>query len=119
MKHLGAWNFAWIAKGAKTFGTFDPQEIFPVFEEQLKVDEAPVVWDFLNWVHTGGHTFGYGNYEQVFEAYLNQKETDIEAAIREAKELQKRATADGSDPNTIAFIKAEDKVNALLRKVNR
>ena len=69
MKKLGQRNYLLISEAVKCCGTFDPNEILPMFEERLYVDQYNEVVDFLTWVHESGKTFGSGNYEQVFAEY--------------------------------------------------
>ena len=70
MKKLGRTNYVLITRGIKTYGTFDPQEIFFLFEEELYMDESDTIWDFLEWCHENGIGFGSGNYEERFSQFL-------------------------------------------------
>lgn len=70
MKKLGLRNYLLISQGVNMAGTFDPNEIFFFFEERLYFSEANTIWNFLEWVHKNGETFGSGNYEQVFKKFL-------------------------------------------------
>jgi len=70
MKELGRTNYVLIVQAVKCQGTFDPQEIFFMFEEQLYIHEADTVWDFLEWCHENDKAFGHGNYEEVFQEFL-------------------------------------------------
>ena len=72
MKKLGERNYLLISQGVKIFGTFDPDEIFCAFEEQLYCNEANKIHSFLKWCHNTGTKFGCGNYESVFSEYLKQ-----------------------------------------------
>lgn len=69
MEKLGERNYELIAQAVNTYGTYDPDEIYPMFEERLYVDESDTVLDFLSWVHENGKTFGSGNYELVFHEF--------------------------------------------------
>lgn len=71
MKKLGQRNYLLISKGVNTFGTFNPNEIFFLFEEDLYVSEFRTIWNFLDWVHNNGKMFGSGNYEEVFKEFLS------------------------------------------------
>lgn len=51
MKKLGLRNYAIILPSIREEGTFDPNEIFFIFEEQLYMDESDIIWDFLEWCH--------------------------------------------------------------------
>lgn len=87
MRKLGERNYAIISQGIKGTGTYDPQENFPWFEEQLYIDEVDTIWDFLEWCHAGGTTphphakgldlpirgFGHGNYEERFKEFLESR----------------------------------------------
>jgi hypothetical protein len=84
MTELGDRNYALIVRGVKSCGSFDPNEILYMFEEQLYVHEADTIIDFLLWVHTGKQVeihgmmmseraFGSGNYEEKFQEFLKDK----------------------------------------------
>jgi hypothetical protein len=66
MKKLGARNYALISRGIKIHGTYDPNEILYIFEEQLYVHQIKEIIAFLKWVHDNDKNFGSGTYEQVF-----------------------------------------------------
>jgi hypothetical protein len=71
MTKLGDRNYTLISQGAKTCGTLDPNEIFPVFEESLYVDEWEEIFAFLQWCHNNDKPFGHGNYEERFAEWLS------------------------------------------------
>ena len=71
MKQLGARNYALISSGVNVYGTFNPEEIFFVFEEELYVNEATEIWNFLEWCHKNNKRFGRSNYENVFSEFKN------------------------------------------------
>jgi hypothetical protein len=73
MEKLGDRNWTLISMGVKTFGTFNPHEIMFMFEEELYMDEAQEIEDFLRWVHESGRTLGHGNYEEVFAEWKGSK----------------------------------------------
>jgi len=73
MNQLGDRNYTLISRGVGMLGTFDPNEIFPAFEESLYIDEAQEIWDFLEWVHENNKAFGRHNYEQVFKEWKNRR----------------------------------------------
>tara|TARA_R110000796_G_scaffold1673_10_gene7004 strand:- start:1355 stop:1741 length:387 start_codon:yes stop_codon:yes gene_type:complete len=75
MSELGERNYALIVQGIKSSGTYDPNEMFFMFEESLYVHEADTIWDFLDWVNADemARRFGHGNYEQRFQEYLTSK----------------------------------------------
>lgn len=70
MKKLGTRNYALIEMGVKTIGSYDPDQIFFLFEEQLYIKEADTIYNFLKWVHNNDKHFGHGNYEEVFSEFL-------------------------------------------------
>ena len=72
MKKLGSRNYAVILPSIKSEGTYNPDEIFFWFEEQLFVDEADTIREFLEWVHLNKKYFGHGNYEDRFTEFLKQ-----------------------------------------------
>ena len=73
MRKLGTYYYALISQAVKVDGSFDPNQIFFYFEEQLPYegDDSQTIWDFLEWCHREGKRFGHGNYEQVFKEFLN------------------------------------------------
>jgi len=70
MRKLGRANYILISRGVKTYGTFNPDEIMFLFEEELYVDEYDTIYDFLMWCHVEGKGFGHGNYEERFSEFL-------------------------------------------------
>jgi hypothetical protein len=82
MKKLGARNYALISSGVKALGSYNPDEILFMFEEQLYVDQYEEIIAFLKWVHenhekdsAGPYSgFGSGNYEKVFAEFKKSKE---------------------------------------------
>ena len=58
-----------IHQGVKTFGTYDPKEVVPLFEEELTLDELEAAQGFLGWVHENGKQFGWGNIDKVWREY--------------------------------------------------
>ncbi len=79
-KKLGRHLYTLISEGVKMMGTFNPGEIFCIFEENLTGDECRTAWGFLTWVHEtniglgkwehGPREFGSGNYEQRYQEFL-------------------------------------------------
>ena len=69
MKKLGERNYILISSGVKMCGSYDPDEIFAAFEEELLCSQVDEIYEFLKWVHETGKKFGSGNYEQVFAEY--------------------------------------------------
>ena len=88
MTELGERNYTLIKRGIKSSGSYDPNEIFCMFEEELYTHEAEIIWDFLEWVHNGKEiemhgmkiterAFGGGTYEQRFQEFLEDKKTKV------------------------------------------
>lgn len=71
-----------IADAVKTWGTYDPDKIMGMFEEQLTRQECHTIYGFLGWVHKNNKTFGHGNYQDVFKEFIKFQ--------REGKELETR-----------------------------
>ena len=69
MNKLGDRNYALISSGVKMTGTFDPDETFPAFIEQLYESEIDEIYAFMSWCHDSGKTFGHGNYEERFTEF--------------------------------------------------
>ncbi len=72
MTILGERNFTLISRGLKTKGTFDPDKILFMFEEELYTDECEEIEEFLQWCHDNNKTFGHGNYEYIFSEFKNK-----------------------------------------------
>jgi hypothetical protein len=62
--------FSCISRGAKTHGTYDPDEILYLFEEELTLDECTLVVHFLNWLHENQKGMGHGNRDAVYAEYI-------------------------------------------------
>ena len=71
MKKLGNRNYTLISMGVNTCGTFNPDEILGIFEEELYADEVNEIYKFLQWVHKNNLRFGRGNYEEMFTRFKN------------------------------------------------
>ena len=69
MRKLGIRNYTLISRGVKTHGTYNPDEILYLFEEELYAVQVKEIIAFLKWVHENNKTFGSGNYEQVFSEW--------------------------------------------------
>lgn len=69
MKKLGARNYALISSGVKARGSYNPDEILFMFEEQLYVNQIDEIIAFLKWVHDNDKGFGSSNYEEVFAEF--------------------------------------------------
>lgn len=73
MRKLGKRNYSLISSGVKMLGTFDPNEIFTFFEEELLISQIDEIYSFLKWCHQNKETFGSGNYEEVFTKFKKSK----------------------------------------------
>ncbi len=73
MTILGERNYTLISMAVKSMGTFDPDKILVMFEEELYVDECIEVTEFLQWCHDNNKTFGHGNYEYIFAEFKDTK----------------------------------------------
>ena len=71
MKRLGARNFALIADAVRDMGSYDPEEILHLFEEQLYFYQSDTIVLFLKWVSEDKENrgFGSGNYEKRFKEF--------------------------------------------------
>lgn len=72
MDKLGEGNYALISRGVKTVGTYNPDEILFMFEEDLYTDEYEEIIDFLKWCHENNKGFGHGNYEERFSEFKKE-----------------------------------------------
>lgn len=70
MERLGERNYALLSQGIKITGSYKEGYFFA--EEQLYMDEAETIYNFLCWVEEDkdNRCFGSGNYEQRFKEYL-------------------------------------------------
>lgn len=75
MQVLGKRNYALISRGAKTCGTLEPSEMMFVFEEELYINEADEIEEFLQWCHDNDKHFGHGNYEERFAEFKAREKT--------------------------------------------
>ncbi len=69
MEQLGERNYALITRGVKCEGSYDPDKIFYMFEEDLFTDEYEEIEAFLRWCHEKKKYFGHGNYEERFAEF--------------------------------------------------
>ena len=73
MNKLGIRNYTLISQAVKSVGTFNPDEILFIFEEELYADEAIEIEAFLKWCHAIDKMFGSGNYEKCFYEFQTAK----------------------------------------------
>ncbi len=59
-----------VARAVQTSGTYNPNENMYIIEEELTSNEFEVIRSFLSWCHLNNKTFGWGNYQKVYEQYL-------------------------------------------------
>ena len=72
-RKLGRRLYELIKSGVSMMGTFDPDEIMYIFEEDLTPNEHKRIKGFLSWVHKNNKKYGSGNYEEVYSEYLEAK----------------------------------------------
>ena len=72
LNKLGKRNYLLVSSGVRAIGSFDPEQIIPYFEEQLRINEIQEIEDFLTWVHENNKQFGRANYEAVFAEYKGE-----------------------------------------------
>lgn len=68
MKKLGQRNYELIGDSMRTCGFNEPWDGM-MNEEQMYVDEAGEIVEFLEWLHKSGRPFGRANYEQRFAEF--------------------------------------------------
>lgn len=78
MKQLGVRNYTLLSMGIKSTGSYNPDKMFFMIEEQLYVSEIDEIDAFLRWVDADvdNRCFGHGNYEARFQEFKfgrNQK----------------------------------------------
>jgi hypothetical protein len=71
MKQLSQRLYTLISKAVNIEGTFNPDEILYLFEEDLTSKEYAVVVPFLKWCHENNKGFGKSNYNERFQEYLS------------------------------------------------
>ena len=76
LTELGSINFCIIREGVCIAGSFDPDVIFPYFEESLAANDIETIYSFLKWVSAdvNNRRYGFDNYEQRFAEWLNYEE---------------------------------------------
>jgi len=87
MKNLTRLHYTLISQAVNTFGTFNPEEIFCMFEEQLTPAEANVIFAFLNWTHKNNKSFGHANYKEIYAEF---KATKIEKITKKEETMDKQ-----------------------------
>ena len=68
-----------IEEAIKTTGNYNPSENIPRFVEQLTSKEYQLVDEFLSWVYENGHTFGRGNFDEMYGSYIDSLKQDARA----------------------------------------
>jgi len=69
MKLLGDRNYLLIKQAAGSLGTLNPEELLPMIQEELYIDEIDEIEAFLQWCYNNKKSFGSENYEQVFSDF--------------------------------------------------
>lgn len=69
-KKLGHLLYYVISEAVRTMGTYEPNEIFFLFEENLTAEQSLTVYGFLEWIHKNNKAFGSGNYEMIYAQFL-------------------------------------------------
>jgi hypothetical protein len=80
MRKLGIRNYTLISRGVKTHGTYNPNEILYLFEEQLYCHQVQEIISFLKWVHENDKGFGSGNYEDIFKEWRTYLKANFKPA---------------------------------------
>lgn len=70
MNQLGERNYSLLSQGAKMTGDWLGAYSFCL--EQLYVHEEPTVHAFCQWLVDNDKSFGWGNYEDVFQEFLKE-----------------------------------------------
>lgn len=73
MKRLSEKCKTLIGQAVRTFGTYDPDEVLPYIEEELTGAEYNTVNKFLSYLHTNNLCYGWGNFDEVWIGYLEDK----------------------------------------------
>ena len=69
MNKLGVRLYGLLSMSIKTSGSYAPDEVLPMIEEELTPAEYDELKGFLQWVTDNNKRFGSGNYEQMFSRY--------------------------------------------------
>lgn len=72
MNKLGKRNYELISQGVGMIGTYNPDDIMFIFEEQLLTTQYDTIYNFLKWCHINQKTFGRGNYEERFKEFKKE-----------------------------------------------
>ena len=75
MKKLGQRLYSLLSMSIKTSGSYAPDEVLPMIEEELTPNEYDQLEAFLTWVDKNNKKFGSGNYEERFKEFLGAKES--------------------------------------------
>ena len=70
MNELGDRNYSLLSQGAKMEGNWLGAYTFCF--EQLYVQEEPTIHAFCQWLDDNDKSFGWGNYEDVFQEFLKE-----------------------------------------------
>lgn len=72
MKKLSKRIYELLRYAVSTEGSFDPNKILYLIEEDMTAKEVEAIEKFLNWVNedVDNRCFGSGNYAVRFEEYL-------------------------------------------------
>lgn len=85
MKKLTKRTVSHMSDGVRTYGTYDPNECFHVFEEKLTVQESIFCRQFMQWVHDNKFKFGSGNVDALYEDFT--KTGEFKVAKKELKKF--------------------------------
>ena len=83
MKELGIRNITLLSMGAKMMGTM--REAYFYAEESLYIDEAEDIFDFCEWVDDNIGSCSEYNMEQLFQAFKNPDNEELQAFANNLK----------------------------------
>ncbi len=78
LKKLGERNYTLLSQGAKVTGNY--LDAYFYAEEQLYLDEAEDIYEFMRWCNADPENrgWGWGNYEKRFSEFLQWKNSSYE-----------------------------------------
>lgn len=105
MKKLNNKVEALILSGVSMSGSYDPDESFHYFEEQLTIEQAIYSRAFLAWVHEQKLKFGSGNINEVYTQFI---QSDAFTAV-EAEYKQKASAIESNMEVKVTELKPRQK----------
>jgi hypothetical protein len=114
-KKFGRVLYNLVSDGIKCAGSYDPDEIFFYFEEDLTHDESIICYYFLKFVHENSLGFGHGTYDEVYAQF---RETILEQYAPEMLVATEDPEEQPPTVNTIIDNPVKTKPNTIKEQVD-